>query len=279
MSSTDHPSEKGNRHEIEMRIINAPQILLLPETRGDLDRIKILSSVHSTLLRNQTRTTTTSLRHAFKIMPQLNITDLKRFPGLLDELWQFNDSRDVPDVESLTNEAVVEFRVCKKSRPARLSEIDAGNFEELVKDVHRRLGVGLNAIRTTAVQIAPDKTGTATLFPHWKKCSVLLENIGQYISRNHEQHPALCAAVAYVGIIHAHPFTDGNGRTARVIYNAILRAAGSELFLPIKALGWLSRGSLIIKLRRAYLGGEWEGILDFMLDGSKLADYLQDHRG
>lgn len=41
-----------------------------------------------------------------------------------------------------------------------------------------------------------------------------------------ELHPIKLAAIAHYKLVHIHPFTDGNGRTARLLMNTILMKFG-----------------------------------------------------
>jgi Fic family protein len=39
-------------------------------------------------------------------------------------------------------------------------------------------------------------------------------------------HPVKLAAIAHYKLVHIHPFTDGNGRTSRLLMNTILMKYG-----------------------------------------------------
>lgn len=41
-----------------------------------------------------------------------------------------------------------------------------------------------------------------------------------------ELHPIKLAAIAHYKLVHIHPFTDGNGRTSRLLMNTILMRFG-----------------------------------------------------
>lgn len=55
-----------------------------------------------------------------------------------------------------------------------------------------------------------------------------MENFSRWL--NYEStlrlHPVRFAAVAHYKLVHIHPFTDGNGRTSRLLMNMILMQAG-----------------------------------------------------
>lgn len=47
-------------------------------------------------------------------------------------------------------------------------------------------------------------------------------------------HPIRYAALAHYKLVHIHPFTDGNGRTARLLMNTILMQAGFPPVIILK---------------------------------------------
>jgi hypothetical protein len=88
------------------------------------------------------------------------------------------------------------------------------------------------------------------------------------------------AVIAYVTIIGAHPFYDGNGRVARLLFNAILVSAGlaPESFIPIKEVHRISRGAVSVRLRRALIKGAWNGIFESLTHAVFLAAYINGRR-
>jgi len=71
-------------------------------------------------------------------------------------------------------------------------------------------------------------------------------------------HPVDRAAEAHYRLVTLHPFTDGNGRTARLLMNLILTDSG----YPISVIPVEERLSYIKSLEKAQLGGSQE---DFFL--------------
>lgn len=49
-----------------------------------------------------------------------------------------------------------------------------------------------------------------------------------------KMHPVQLAALAHHRLVHIHPFTDGNGRTARLVMNLILLQKGYPLVIILK---------------------------------------------
>lgn len=79
-------------------------------------------------------------------------------------------------------------------------------------------------------------TGSSRIFPNPLKVSQLMTEFVAQINAMLERadHPVLVAAAAHVGLVHIHPFADGNGRTARLLMNLILVRHGyPPALLPV----------------------------------------------
>lgn len=57
---------------------------------------------------------------------------------------------------------------------------------------------------------------------------MLMQHFEQWLNAESTQalHPVKLAALAHYKLVHIHPFTDGNGRTSRLLMNTILMRAG-----------------------------------------------------
>ncbi|NGM51802.1 Fic family protein [Caulobacter sp. 602-2] len=79
--------------------------------------------------------------------------------------------------------------------------------------------------------------------------------------------PALYrAAVGMAAISNCHPFEDGNGRTARMLFSAVVRRAYGRpaFYAPLHELTTLSGGSLTLALREAEVHGRWAPLFRFV---------------
>lgn len=58
--------------------------------------------------------------------------------------------------------------------------------------------------------------------------AILLQRFEQWLNSEYAlaMHPVKYAALAHYKLVHIHPFTDGNGRTSRLLMNIILMRAG-----------------------------------------------------
>ncbi|XP_069684441.1 protein adenylyltransferase Fic isoform X2 [Periplaneta americana] len=66
--------------------------------------------------------------------------------------------------------------------------------------------------------------------------TILMEEFENWLSSEHAMrlHPIRYAALAHYKLVHIHPFTDGNGRTARLLMNTILMQAGFPPVIILK---------------------------------------------
>ncbi|WP_100041147.1 Fic family protein [Stenotrophomonas geniculata] len=75
--------------------------------------------------------------------------------------------------------------------------------------------------------------------------------------------PFVRATWFYVGLLNCHPLRDGNGRVARVLFNALLWQR-EDVYLPIHEASDSLGSSLEICLRRAANGNDWSDIIRFL---------------
>jgi len=129
------------------------------------------------------------------------------------------------------------------------------------------LGVKPAAFRTHVVRTRGDNFGNVVTYrpPHCVTAEI--EDLGIYLERHVAHAPLLSAIVAYCGVTAIHPFADGNGRTARILFNLMLRRAlNPHFFLPVFDIAGLSRGGLIIRQRQAHYHRQWEPVVDYFCD-------------
>ena len=109
--------------------------------------------------------------------------------------------------------------------------------------------------RNVAVRIA----GSRTVLPNPAKVPTLMQSFWSWLGTESE---AIERAVeAHYKLVTIHPFTDGNGRTARLVMNLILRASGYPPIIIRKE----DRGEYLTSLEIAQTGGSKERCLTLML--------------
>ena len=102
--------------------------------------------------------------------------------------------------------------------------------EKEVLNIHRIILTGLDDInagfyRNCRVRIS----GSNSILPNPLKVPELMADFYNWLENSIEEEP-LTAIMAHLKFVSIHPFTDGNGRTARLLMNAILLKYG---YVPI----------------------------------------------
>ncbi|GLH10182.1 Protein adenylyltransferase Fic [Gryllus bimaculatus] len=104
-----------------------------------------------------------------------------------------------------------------------------------ILEIHRRVmgfvdPVESGSFRRTQVYVG----GHVPPGPH--EIQVLMEEFAQWLNseRAARMHPIRYAALAHYKLVHIHPFTDGNGRTSRLLMNTILMQAGYPPVIILK---------------------------------------------
>ncbi len=105
-------------------------------------------------------------------------------------------------------------------------ENNSGIDEKAILDIHRTILIGLDDTnagfyRNCRVRIS----GSNTILPNPLKVPELMEDFYKWLSDNLDNEP-ITAIMAHLKFVSIHPFTDGNGRTARLLMNALLLKYG-----------------------------------------------------
>lgn len=131
--------------------------------------------------------------------------------------------------------------------------------ENDILEIHRIFLSGIDnanagKYRNVAVRIA----GSDIVLPNPVKVPELMSEFHHWLVSENQDHPAKIAADVHFKLVSIHPFTDGNGRTARLLMNLLLLQAG---YAPavIKAQD-----------RKAYIDAVYQG-----QKNNKLDDYYQ----
>lgn len=98
--------------------------------------------------------------------------------------------------------------------------------ERTVLDIHRAILIGLDDInagfyRNCRVRISCSNT----ILPNPLKVPELMEDFYKWLNENADIEP-FTAIMVHLKFVSIHPFTDGNGRTARLLMNALLLKYG-----------------------------------------------------
>ncbi|MCA0903895.1 Fic family protein [Qipengyuania aquimaris] len=110
-------------------------------------------------------------------------------------------------------------------------------------------------IRTAETGLTPNATGIQVYFPPAGTVSPQVEAIARFIAQGED--PLLAAIGALGMLLNCHPFSDGNGRVSRALYDHLLHRAGSRDFFPLYPLLFAARRSFDLALREAEIKGDW----------------------
>ena len=110
-----------------------------------------------------------------------------------------------------------------------ISEVFIRTLHELIVRETEREQAG--SYRTTNVMI----TGSDHQPPDAIQVLPAMNGLVQWVRENQKKlHPVELAALLHHKIVHIHPFTDGNGRTARLVMNLFLMCQGYPLVVVLK---------------------------------------------
>lgn len=96
--------------------------------------------------------------------------------------------------------------------------------------------------------------GSPVVLPNHRKVPDLMIDFISWLGIEQQLHPAHLAAEAHYQLVTIHPFTDGNGRTARLLMNLLLLMAG----YPPAIIRKQERLRYISSLEEAQMGGSKE---------------------
>lgn len=147
----------------------------------------------------------------------------------------------------------------------------------LLNEAHRRLMAGVRGatkqpgeIRRSQNWIGGSRPGNAVFVPPPPtRLSTLLSELEKYIHANDELPGLVRAGLVHVQFETIHPYLDGNGRIGRLLISlllqhwGLLRAPSLYLSLFFKR----HRREYYRRLDAVRTEGDWEGWLDFFLDG------------
>lgn len=168
------------------------------------------------------------------------------------------------------------------------SPISTVGIEDVQRGLVANQGGHPRGYRRTFVQIGGSSAVPETadfIPPPWQDVHGLMEDLCDFINREDFVHPIAKAAIAHAQFETIHPFPDGNGRTGRALFQAMLRRSGlmTHAVLPLSAAIAESDDSL--QRYVAALGGvrdvgsldeTVEAFCDFVVEASMRTESLVD---
>lgn len=135
-------------------------------------------------------------------------------------------------------------------------------------------------IRTTRLITQPNRRGRRVEFALPENVPLILNNVFDVWKNGIDAENDVYAALwIMVGILNAHPFTDGNGRLSRALMNAYL--IKSDILrhgpLPLGPLVYAAAGNYVFAVRRVLMTGDWAQLGKVMLGMLKVyASFLDE---
>lgn len=120
----------------------------------------------------------------------------------------------------------------------RMAAQNSPLLETEILELHRTILTGIQdsdagRYRDLRVRVV----GSSRIFPNPVKVPDLMQDLVQSINAD-PSHAVIQAARAHFGLVHIHPFADGNGRTARLLMNLMLIRAGyPPALVPLEVRG------------------------------------------
>lgn len=124
--------------------------------------------------------------------------------------------------------------------------------EEDILHIHSIILQGIDDTNAGRYRTIPVRiSGSAVILPNPLKVPDLMQTFVEWLNRSTRLHPVELAAEAHYQLVAIHPFTDGNGRTARLLMNLILLMNG----YPPAIIRARHRLAYIDALEKVHLGG------------------------
>jgi len=124
--------------------------------------------------------------------------------------------------------------------------------EEDILHIHYLIMKGVDDLNAGRYRVTPVRiSGSAVVLPPPRKVPDLMNGLAKWLKLATGLHPVELAAEAHYRLVTIHPFTDGNGRTARLLMNMALLMSG----YPAAIIRKRDRLTYIDSLEKAQLGG------------------------
>lgn len=124
--------------------------------------------------------------------------------------------------------------------------------EEDILHIHYLIMKGIDDLNAGRYRVTPVRiSGSAVVPPNPRKVPDLMNGLTKWLKLAADLHPVELAAEAHYRLVTIHPFTDGNGRTARLLMNMVLLMSG----YPAAIIRKRDRLAYIDSLEKAQLGG------------------------
>jgi hypothetical protein len=155
-----------------------------------------------------------------------------------------------------------------EARGEPLAGSSARSFRESLGALNARLTNRGSTWRRGNMGLDADNAGSRIRLPGPEHIPAQLAKLRRLWSDDLGAPALLKATVALALTVNCHPFTDGNGRVARLLFNQWLRQGGMpvDAYFPFAEIARRSRGGYEIALRIVEVQGSWEPFANFVLE-------------
>jgi Fic family protein len=194
----------------------------------------------------------------------------------LADLFEYEateDEKPTPDVEEVCNYV----EALKYARAQLANPKGLPLSMRLLNEAHKRLMRGVRGaskapgqVRKTQNWIGGSRPGNAAFVPPPPgQLPALLSDFERFVHGDSPPSPLVRAGIAHVQFETIHPYLDGNGRIGRLLI-ALMLEHWKVLPHPLLYLSVFFKrhqAEYYRRLSRVRSDGDWEGWLDFFLDG------------
>lgn len=162
---------------------------------------------------------------------------------------------------------LAELGFVRAAKPALLRSLESGDSRIFSGALERACALATGAqsvsLRTGEARLRADNDGTTAAFCDWTLVPTLLARLQRDILDSVLQ-PAAKSIAAMVGLLNIHPFRDGNGRCARLLFHAVFdRHHPTGAVFPLRSLFECSAGGFELSMREAEINDRWGELVHY----------------
>lgn len=163
--------------------------------------------------------------------------------------------------------SALEARIADALDPiSRATLSDQAAWQARLHDIAYRVHGYETRLRTSAIGTEPGFGGNIMAYPPADRVRPSLRMISQEVSRHRAAALSEVAAYLMLACTTVHPFIDGNGRIARIMFNLVLRSEFPNLpYIAIKEITQFSQADFLIAINRVHFRKDWEPYFRWLL--------------